>query len=259
MVKKMKIFGLGDLHLSLSCPVVPGEWENIIQHKPMDVFGEQWLNHVKKIHHKWIDTVGHDDVVLVPGDISWAMTLEEVGCDLAFLGLLPGKIIMIQGNHDYWWQSVSRVRQALPGNAQVIQNDGVLIGETYISGTRGWVCPGSAGFTQHDEKIYIRELKRLELSLKTIDPRSKKRIIMMHFMPTNDFHEKNDFIRLMEEYGVDQCIYGHLHQGAFEQRLPEEKWGIRFSLVSGDYLDFRPALIWEEASIFADINEFQGG
>lgn len=234
---------MGDLHLSLCRPVIPGDWQNIVQRKPMDIFGEQWRDHVEKIYHGWVNTVTHEDVVLVPGDISWAMTMEDVGFDLDFLGLLPGEIIMIQGNHDYWWQSVSRVRQALPGNIQVIQNDGILIGDTYISGTRGWVCPNSAGFTQHDEKIYIRELKRLELSLKTIDCRAKKRMVMMHFMPTNDLHEKNGFISLMEEYGVDQCIYGHLHQGAFHQRLPEEKWGIRFALTSGDYLNFQPTVI----------------
>lgn len=237
---------MGDLHLSLCQKVVPGEWSSISLHKPMDIFGEQWHDHVEKIYNGWQSKVTNDDVVLVPGDISWAMTREEAIFDLEFLKLLPGTIIMIQGNHDYWWQGISRVRQILPDNVQVIQNDSIRIGDIYISGTRGWSCPGSTGYTQHDEKIYLRELNRLELSLKTIDSGAGKIIVMMHFMPTNDLHEKNDFIRLMEQYGVDHCIYGHLHQGAFHQKLPEEKWDIRFSLTSADYLNFTPVLIWEE-------------
>lgn len=153
---------------------------------------------------------------------------------------------MIQGNHDYWWQSISKVRQALPKNIHAIQNDGVLVGDIYIAGTRGWVCPGSTGFNQHDKKIYQRELNRLTLSLQSIDPRAKKVIAMFHFMPCNDLHEKSGFIDLMEEYGVEHCVYGHLHQGAFHLRLPEIKWGIRFSLVSGDYLNFQPLLLEAE-------------
>lgn len=242
----MKIFGLGDLHLSLCQSAVPGEWNNLKQHKPMDVFGEQWQNHVARIYRGWMNTVTPEDVVLVPGDISWAMRMEDVGFDLEFLSLLPGKIIMIQGNHDYWWQSISKVRQALPKNIQVIQNDGVLVGDIYIAGTRGWVCPGSTGFNQHDTKIYQRELNRLSLSLQSIDPHAKKVIAMFHFMPCNDLHEKSGFIDLLEEYGVQHCIYGHLHQGAFHLRLPEVKWGIHFSLVSGDYLNFQPLLLEDD-------------
>ncbi|MGI6684032.1 MAG: metallophosphoesterase [Bacillota bacterium] len=242
----MRIFALGDLHLSLCSPVIPGEWQNVRQFKPMDVFGEQWRDHVAKIYQGWMDNIKNDDVVLIPGDISWAMTIEEAGPDLDFLGLLPGNLIMIQGNHDYWWQGISRVRQVLPKNVQAIQNDGILIRDTYFAGTRGWVCPGSNGFSQHDEKIYLRELKRLELSLKTIDRKAKRTVVIMHFMPTNDSHEYNDFIKLLEEYHVEYCIYGHLHQGAFEQRLPQEKWGIKFFLASADYLNFQPVLILEE-------------
>lgn len=242
----MKIFALGDLHLSLSGSVVPGEWQQIAQYKPMDIFGTHWQDHVRKIYQGWISTVTENDIVLVPGDISWAMTIEDACYDLEFLSLLPGKIILLQGNHDYWWQSISRVRQALPENVRAMQNDGILIGDTYIAGTRGWVCPGSTGFSRHDEKIYLRELNRLELSLKTKDRRAKRMMVMMHFMPANDFHEHNGFIRIMEDYGAAYCIYGHLHQGAFEQRLPEEKWGIKFFLTSADYLCFRPKLIWQD-------------
>ncbi|MCR6545075.1 metallophosphoesterase [Dehalobacterium formicoaceticum] len=242
----MRIFGLGDLHLSLCQSVVPGAWQHLSEHKPMDVFGEHWHQHVEKIYRNWIDRVRPEDVVLVPGDISWAMSMEEVGFDLEFLSLLPGKIIMIQGNHDYWWQSISKVRQVLPQNVQVIQNDGVLLGDIYIAGTRGWVCPGSTGFNQHDKKIYQRELNRLALSLKYADHRARKIIAMFHFMPCNDLHDRSGFIDLLEEYGVEQCIYGHLHQGAFHLRLPEKKWGINFSLVSGDYLNFQPLLLEEE-------------
>ncbi|HHT63232.1 MAG: metallophosphoesterase [Bacillota bacterium] len=242
----MKIFALGDLHLSISRPIVPGEEQEIPLYKPMDVFGPQWQNHAVKLLQEWTDHITDDDAVLIPGDISWAMNIEEACFDFDFLGMLPGKLILLQGNHDYWWKSISRVRQALPKNCRAIQNDGILLGDTYIAGTRGWICPGSTGFSQHDERIYLRELKRLELSLRTVSPQAKRVVAMMHFLPTNDFHEHSGFIKLMEEYGVEYCVYGHLHQGAFQQRLPEEKWGIRFYLVSADYLGFRPRLIWPE-------------
>lgn len=239
----MRIFGLGDLHLSLCRPVVPGEWQHIGEHKPMAIFGDHWAGHVEKIYREWTDTVTGDDVVLVPGDISWAMTIRDACHDFAFLDLLPGKIMMVQGNHDYWWQGIGRVRQALPRHVRAIQNDGVLLGDVYVCGTRGWLCPNSAGFSPHDEKIYQRELQRLELSLKTVDHKARKIIVMMHFMPTNDLHEPSGFIRLMKQYGVEQCVYGHLHQGAFHLRLPEIKWGIKFDLTSADYLGFRPKLL----------------
>lgn len=242
----MKLFGIADLHLSFSEGVIPGNWDTVREHKPMGIFGEKWSNHYQKIYENWVRFVKDEDIVLVPGDISWGLKLEDALHDLEFLAELPGKIILVQGNHDYWWQSVSRVRKALPSNVLALQNNSFTIGEISICGTRGWTCPHGNGFTKHDEKIYLREIQRLELSLKNADSDVKRKIVMMHFMPVNEKHEKNEFIELMQEYNVELCIYGHLHSSAHKQRLPDHKWGINFSLVSADYLNFLPELLWEE-------------
>lgn len=242
----MKIFGLGDLHLSFDRLVIPGCWEGVSQHKPMDIFGSHWKNHYQKIYDNWCRLVEADDLVLVPGDISWAMDMEEAKWDLDFLNSLPGKIIMVRGNHDYWWRGITRVRQALPPNVVALQNDCFCIGKTAVCGSRGWSCPGSDEFTERDKNIYLRELKRVELSLQSVPYGVTRIILMLHFMPTGESHEISGFIELMKQYDVKSCVYGHLHHPADTIRLPDNKWGIEFSLVSADYLNFTPKLLWEE-------------
>lgn len=246
MGEKVKVFAIGDLHLSFSHPVIPGQWENVRQYKPMGVFGSLWQDHYQKIFDNWTKVVSPQDLVLVPGDISWAMTLEEAVYDLDFLGTLPGKIILVRGNHDYWWQSITRVRQALPENVIALQNDSFSVGDIAVCGSRGWTSPGSDGFISQDEIIYLRELQRVELSLKTVSPRAQHIFLMLHFMPGVQSQETSGFIDLMEEYGVELCVYGHLHDPAHDLKLPDMKRGMRFCLVSSDYLGFMPKLIWEE-------------
>ena len=153
---------------------------------------------------------------------------------------------MVQGNHDFWWKSVSRVRERLPNNAAVIQNDSISFGEIAICGSRGWSCPNSGEFKSHDEKIYLREIQRLELSLKSVSPEVSTIIVMMHFMPVNEHHEISGFIKVMEKYPVKAVVYGHLHSGAQRLRLPDRAWDMDFYLVSADYLDFKPKLIWKD-------------
>ncbi|MDD4753973.1 MAG: metallophosphoesterase [Desulfitobacteriaceae bacterium] len=242
----MKFFAMGDLHLSFDQRVIPGCWEDMSQYKPMDIFGSHWKNHYQKIYDNWCRLVGADDVVFMPGDISWAMDLEDAKWDLDFLNSLPGKIVLVRGNHDYWWKSIARVRQALPNNIVALQNDCFIIGKTAVCGSRGWVCPGSDGFSEHDQNIYLRELKRVELSLKTVPHGITQIILMLHFMPTGENHEASGFIELMKHYQVKACVYGHLHHPAYAIRLPDHKWGIDFFLVSADYLGFTPKLLWEE-------------
>ncbi|GAW93357.1 metallophosphoesterase [Calderihabitans maritimus] len=242
----MKVFGLGDLHLSFSQPVNPPHWEDVKEHKPMGCFGSLWERHYQRIFANWQATVSDEDVVLVPGDISWAMKLGEAVHDLEFLGKLAGKIIMVQGNHDYWWQGISKVRKALPPNAWALQNDHVKIGKTAVCGTRGWLCPNDNDFSEHDEKIYRRELLRLRMSLESVPSGVERVVVMMHYMPTNDRHEESGFIELMREFGIAVCVYGHLHGEGLLKRLPEKKWGIRFFLVSADFLEFKPRFLWEE-------------
>jgi len=241
----LKIFALGDIHLSFSRPVDPGRWDKVKTYKPMDVFGKEWQEHYRKIYENWHNLVSSRDAVLMPGDFSWAMRLEEARYDLEFLGLLPGTIVGVAGNHDYWWQGIGRVRAALPPNMRVIQNDHQLIGDVAICGSRGWTCPGGDSFTEADLKIYRRELIRMENSLKSVGPGAGEIIVVTHFMPVNEKHEKNELIELFQHYGVSTVVYGHLHGAAVNLRLPRQAWGIKFYLASADFLNFNPALIKE--------------
>lgn len=225
----MSIYALGDPHLSFTTD------------KPMNIFGEKWDNHADKIRDSWLGTVTADDWVLIPGDISWAMTLEEAAADLDFLGQLPGKKVVIRGNHDYWWSSLTKVRSILPDRMYALQNDSLQIGEIAICGTRGWECPGSFQFTEHDQTVYEREVWRLELSLQSADKHAAERWVMLHYPPTNEKHQVSGFIEVMKRYGVSRCIYGHLHgQAGHRNALEGEFEGIRFNLTSCDYIDFKP-------------------
>lgn len=228
----MKIFALGDLHLSQSTD------------KPMDVFGAAWDNHLERIRDAWQGSVGAGDVVLVPGDISWAMRLEEAAADLDVLGALNGCKLILRGNHDYWWSSIGKVRAALPRSVHALQNDAFSVGGVCFAGTRGWVCPGSAGFSeQEDRRIYDRELLRLELSLKQTD--GGVIIGMLHYPPFNEHRAQSGFTELFERYKVSRVVYGHLHDKACKNAFEGERGGIEYTLCSADHLQFAPKLIME--------------
>lgn len=232
----MRIFALGDPHLSFN---EAGE-----SYKPMGIFGTHWLDHHEKIKDNWEKVVKPSDVVLVPGDVSWALKLEEARYDLEFLGRLPGRKILVKGNHDLWWQGISKVRALLSQGMEALQNDHILLPNNIaICGTRGWTCPGEKYFSPDDNKIYERELGRLRLSLESIKEPVEKILVMLHYPPTNGRHEESGFIELLSEYGVKHCIYAHLHSDSIKGALLEEKWGIRFYLVSADAIDFTPILI----------------
>lgn len=227
----MRIFAIGDLHL-------PGG-----QSKPMDVFGEAWEGHPERIAGAWRERVGPGDLVLVPGDISWAMRLEEAAGDLAYLGGLPGQVVMVRGNHDYWWSSIGKVRRALPPNVVAIQNDHFPLGTRgAICGTRGWVVPGYGITDEDDERLYQREVGRLELSLQSAAKAGRHpSIVMMHFPPVVEPGRPSEFARLLSEYGVAVCVYGHLHgeaahAKAFQGRLD----GVDYVLASCDAIGFAP-------------------
>lgn len=150
----MKLFAIGDLHLSHS------------SNKPMSIFGPNWDNHAERIAAAWRERVSDEDAVLIPGDISWAMQLDEARLDIEYIAALPGKKVIMRGNHDYWWGSISKVRDMLPCCMYALQNDTVELGSVTIAGSRGWICPGSSGFdSETDQKIYDREVIRLQLSL----------------------------------------------------------------------------------------------
>ncbi|MFZ5644790.1 MAG: metallophosphoesterase [Bacillota bacterium] len=238
----MNIYAISDLHLSFCSTPDPPDWY-VREYKPMSEIDRGWTDHARKIFNNWVRVVKEGDIVLLPGDISWAMKLEEAEPDIYYLGMLPGRIVAVQGNHDYWWQSISRVRSKMPPNVSLIQNDCVFFEGLAICGTRGWLCPNSSFFGEKDEKIYRRELIRLENSLKNAGGKAEKTIGIMHFMPTNEKKEYSGFIELFRDYGVDTVVYGHLHSRACQHRLPDSNWGINFHLVSADFLDFSPVHI----------------
>jgi len=226
----VNIYAIGDLHLSFANP------------KPMDVFGTNWAHHPEKIRANWEQVVTADDLVLVPGDISWAMTLDEAKLDLDYVAQLPGRKLMIRGNHDYWWSTVSKVRKALHPSIEVLQNDSIKIGELAIAAARGWDCPGSFRYTEHDQQIYEREIGRLKLSLDhAMKQGAEKLWVMLHYPPTNEKHQGSGFLDVLHQYPVEKVVYGHLH-GEEGHRTAFEGVhdGIEYHLVSCDYLQFAP-------------------
>lgn len=222
----MRIFAIGDLHLSFSCD------------KPMEVFGPQWENHVARLEASWQQSVGGDDLVLIPGDISWAMHLADAAEDLSFIGRLNGTKLLLRGNHDYWWNSITQVRKALPPNVYAIQNDAKRFGDYVIGGTRLWTPPNPQS-TAEDAKIYARELARLELSLSAM-PDDCEKIIMVHFPPFDEHHAPSPATELFERYGVRHVIYAHLHGKAHRLAFSGEKNGVNYIFAAADYLQFQP-------------------
>lgn len=239
----MKVYALADLHLSLDRPFDLNASETFSGTKPMDIFGTRWDAHIRRIHENWCDVVTADDIVLVAGDISWAMTLAEACWDLDFIGNLPGRKIMIRGNHDYWWHSVKKIREQLAPGVEIIQNDAVIFGDIAICGTRLWSLPGSADFGEEDVPIYRRELIRQELSLKAAGGRSV--INMNHYMPVNPKGDENELTELFSRYHVCVEVYGHLHDKSHAIAVEGEKYGVTYVLTSADYLDFTPRFICE--------------
>ncbi len=224
----MSIFAIADLHIS-------GD-----QTKPMDIFGSQWENHFDKIKNAWEEQVKEDDLVLIPGDISWALELEKALTDLNEIHLLPGKKVMIKGNHDYWWGGIGKLRSALPSTLFALQNDALEINGHVLVGTRGWLMPGMPGFTQEDDKIFKRELLRMEMSLQAGERKNPlaKKIALIHYPPFNEKQEDSPWTQLFEKYGVKQVVYGHLHGGAIKNGFTGTKGEIEYFLVSCDSLNF---------------------
>jgi len=225
--RKVKIYAISDLHLS-------GEKVS----KPMEKFESFTSGYVEEVKAGWESVIEEEDVVLICGDISWASSLDEAKYDLDFIGGLKGIKVIIRGNHDYWWQSISKIRSVLSNETYALQNDSIKIGNTVICGTRGWTVPElSEKTTEEDIKIYKREVERLKLSLN--DAKEKRNdkdalICMRHFPPFNSRMEDNDFVSLFKEYKVNKVVYGHLHGSNIQTPLYFEKDGIEYYLTSCD-------------------------
>ena len=239
----MKIFTLADLHLSFKVD------------KPMEKFGDNWQDHDKKIENNWKEVVSAEDIVVIPGDISWAMLADDAVPDLAFIHSLPGRKIILKGNHDYWWQTAAKNRKLVEENGfssiEFLYNSSIYIEEMNISlcGTRGWHCPGGTEeYSENDEKTYLREGERLKLSLAAAKPDSEI-ICFMHFPPFNQHYEKSIFTDIIEENNIRQCFYGHLHSYSIQSALNGKLPGggdCEYRLVSADAVNFNPVLIRED-------------
>ena len=222
----MAVFAIADLHLPARI-------------KPMDVFGERWKNHFERISADWISRVGEGDTVLLPGDLSWAMKLEEAREDLDSIAALPGKKIILRGNHDYWWSAIGRVRRALGEGMYALQNDSLMLDGRLYAGTRGWTIPSPEAEEDEDQRIYVRERMRLEMSLASARARDAEApiTVLMHYPPLTE--ELTGFSDILEKYGVQDCVYGHLHGAGLYGAVRGERRGVKYHQVSCDGLDFK--------------------
>lgn len=225
----MNIYSISDLHLS-------GKSD-----KPMDVFGAGWENHFEKIKADWRLKVSDEDIVLICGDVSWGTFLEEGLYDLQSLKELKGKKIFIRGNHDYWWNGITKLREAAPDDTFFfLQNDCVKFGNIVICGSRGWSCPGSSDYTEHDEKLYRRESERFKLCFNQVEKvreEGDRLLAMIHYPPFSAKSPETLFTKMFEEYGVEKVIFGHIHgDNYFPFRTVRN--GIEYILTSCDKVGF---------------------
>lgn len=233
IVINMAIYAISDLHLSVS-----GE-------KPMDVF-DGWDNYVDKLKHNWQNTVLSSDTVVIAGDISWAMKLEESIDDFKFIDLLPGKKIILKGNHDYWWSTVNKVKNFFEANAinsiSILHNSSIEVEGICICGTRGWLYNSG---TDNDMKILSREAGRLTRSIDIAFKMGFEPIVFLHYPPVYGNSESEEIINILVERNIKKCYYGHIHGGRFSNKLVTGQYkGVELSLISCDYLNFCPKFVY---------------
>lgn len=238
----MAIWAIADLHLSFGTP-----------NKSMDIFGDNWKNHAQRVETHWRATVANDDLVLIPGDISWAKLLTEAAVDLKWIDSLPGTKLLMRGNHDYWWGSMASLKKLLPPSVHAIHNTAFEWKGVAIGGTRLWDSPEySFGFKESeaepevdDEKIFVRELHRLEMSLQALSPTASTRIGMTHYPPIGPELKPSRASVLLEKYRINICVFGHLHNIPPGQLPFGTRNGVKYLLTSCDYLQCAPLKIWE--------------
>ncbi len=229
----MSIFTIADLHLALGID------------KPMDVFGGRWSNYMEKLKENWISNVTEKDTVIIPGDVSWATYIDSAYEDFKFIENLPGKKIISKGNHDYWWTTSSKLNKYLMENnlstISFMHNNAFELEGIAVCGTRGWKGPGEDDFKKDDEKIYKREIERLELSVKAaLKLELPRMLVFMHYPPVTVKSPLTGFIDIMKKYEIKECYYGHLHGEGIKGAIEGEYEGIDLKLVSADHLNFKP-------------------
>ena len=236
----MAIFAIADLHLSFN------------ENKPMNIFGEKWQNHEEKIKQDWLKKVTEKDTVLLPGDFSWSMYLKDTKADFEYLDKLPGRKILLKGNHDYWWSTLNKMQKYVEENnfknIDFLYNNSYEVEGNIIAGTRGWVQSNE----QEDKKMINRESIRLEISIKDGIQKfgeDKPIIICMHYPPYTNYNKQNlidsPFIEIMRKYNVKKCIYGHLHGESIKEAIQGNIEGIDTTLVSADGVNFKLIKITE--------------
>ena len=230
----MRVFAIGDLHLEGGSG------------KTMDRFGEHWHNHDVKIFEAWERLVTVDDLVLVLGDTSWAMRLEDAMPDLERVGRMKGHKLLLKGNHDYWWQSLAKLNRILDSSIEIVNGSSTIIDRVAVSGTRGWTCPNDSFFEERDLKIYEREVGRLKAALESLRGREAEYdslIVALHYPPTNDRHDASGFTELIDEFRADVCVYGHVHGEFIKTALTGLRGRTMYRLVSADAVNFSPSRI----------------
>ncbi len=228
----MSVYAIADLHFSFGVD------------KSMDVF-DGWDDYVEKIEENWKATVNDDDTVVIAGDISWAMKLEEAEKDFRFINSLPGKKIMIKGNHDYWWSTKAKVESFLKENSfntiSILFNSAYPVENVCICGTRGWMYNSES---EEDEKILSREAGRLRYSLDIAKKYNLEPIVFLHYPPVYGHDESEEIMNLLIEREVKKCYYGHIHGNVSKNNIVEGNYkGIYFKMISCDYIDFCPVLV----------------
>ncbi len=227
----MALYAIADLHLSFSA------------NKPMDIYGPAWSNHAARVKEAWLSLVEPQDTVIIAGDISWGLRLEEAMADLAWIHELPGRKVLVKGNHDPWWASIGRLN-ALFEDMFFLQNSFFPFGEYAICGSRGWVCPGSSDFTRHDEKIYKRELLRMKASFEAaVKAGYEKFVGVMHYPPMNEKKEPSGFTEIFAYYDVHKAVYGHLHGDSARSAPRGLIGGTDYMLAACDALNCRPVRV----------------
>ena len=228
----MALYAIGDLHLSLGSD------------KPMEIFGDGWKDYVARIREGF-SVLTEDDVTVLCGDLSWGMSLEESLEDFRFIDALPGKKYLLKGNHDYWWNTAAKMERFFAENGlttmEILHNNCRFYGDVALCGTRGWFYeedkPGQG------QKVFLRELQRLETSLKAAGEREK--LCFLHYPPCYTGYCCQPILDLLEQYQVKACYYGHLHGASHRLAFQGSRNGVAYHLVAADYLRFRPEKILE--------------
>ena len=224
----MALYAIGDLHLCLGVP------------KPMDIFGGAWVGYMDKLK-AGLSCIGPEDTTVLLGDLSWALDLPNAKADFAWINELPGRKIILKGNHDYWWSTAAKFQKFCSENGFenmcLLNNNCFEYGDFAICGTRGWFFEEERS-GQHDEKVFRRELKRLEASLKAAG--EKQKLVFLHYPPRYKGYECREILELLEKYEVRRCFYGHLHGGSHKLAMEGQWDGVEFRLVAADYIGFKP-------------------